>query len=302
MVVSHLIELVDGQPYYLLTVNLALRNVAKQLGLCYATHEEMPECNYDSLVVFSAANLRSGLTTAELRRQYPNGKLVCISGDAIYFRHRGIDEFDSPLEVDLFLDLLDGMVEYYRGSGVNADAWMWTASETVVNDFMKRNRPKTQNVDFIGLFSKRLPYRHQLWKTIQDGGFSFINRPNTGRTKMVVGFGLDELYVAYSKCRFTLGTTSSSERRLSKATFLRSMKGFRDWLGPACGNVLIYDNHPDIIKKYPCPLYDYDKPETIFGLIKNIDYAKVLTEQQDWLLDNTLEKQFLRLFKKHSLI
>ena len=48
------------------------------------------------------------------------------------------------------------------------------------------------------------------------------------------------------------------------------MKGFRDWIGPHMGSMLIYDDYPDIRKHFQggelVPLYEYGVFEGILAI------------------------------------
>lgn len=290
-----LVDIIDPAPYSELTVHPALRNIARELGWTYKVFVRGEEVNQqEGLIVFAAARMKlEKITTGELRKQYPNLKQVCLGSDTIlYWKMKNCFEFIDPTETDLFLDLLDEVVEGYGRLGMKTDSWMWTASDDIIRNFMARPRlPKTK--DFIGLFrcsSRGKAYRKKLWHII---GSRYQNN--------IIGhvsYDLNELYEANSSAQLALGTTSPSW-----TYSYRTMKGFRDWIAPACGTVLIYDNHPDILRKYwTCPTYDYDKPESIFELVASLDYEKVLAAQQAWILDNTIEKQFLRIFRKHGLV
>lgn len=205
-------------------------------------------------------------------------------------QRKGGREFERPQDVDLWLDLLDEVNEYYQKQSIKTDSWMWTASDDLVLDYLQRPRPE-KTVDFIGLFNIGGMYRKRLTY--------HLDRSFKKNVFGKVGYGIDELYDAYSSSKFTLGTTSGCP---GWGCVGRTMKGFRDWIGPACGSVLIYDDHPDVIRKYPCPTYPYDDYAKIPEIVAGIDYEKVLLEQQDWIKNNTLEKQFMRLFHKYGLV
>ena len=88
---------------------------------------------------------------------------------------------------------------------------------------------------------------------------------------------------------------------------LRSMKGFRDWIAPFCGTLLVYDNFPDILDVGSfIPIYKYEDWNDAARIIKELKrssyvYDLILKKQKQWALENTLEKQFIKIFEKHLL-
>jgi hypothetical protein len=245
------------------------------------------------------------MSMKELRKYIPNGKLVCLGGDTIWFLRRNEDHINSPHEVDLWLDLLDEVVVYYNNIGVKADSWMWTISESLLNECeeYKNNIDvdfDKKDMDFVSFITISTEYRRNM-----------VDYFNKRKKTFAVGVKCDsdnvaDMISAYKKAWFHLGTTSPSW-----TTGIRTMKGFRDWLAPALNTLLIYDDFPEIRKKfgggYIVPLYDYnyfESAEILMEYIRNDKelYKHLLKMQKTWIEYNTLEKQFLRKFRKHNII
>jgi len=307
----YIVDVIDPAEYSTVTVHFSLQDLCKKMDWEYVPVElwtahknnpPQPQRQHDKgIIVFAAARLKiDRVKTSDLKAAYPTAKLVCLGSDTIwYLKGRSttgmVDrikntEFMTPYDCDLFLDLIDEVVDAYNSKGINSDTWMWSVSERLLNDFLSRPRGEPTK-DFIGLWHLNNMTRHNIWHTIDRAGKTSIR---SGQ----VNYNLDELFSAYASCRFTIGTTSPSW-----TTPYRTMKGFRDWIGPPCGSVLIYDNHPDILRKYTCcPTYDYNRPDEIITLAKTIDREAVLREQVQWAKDYCIDKQFLRLFRKHKLV
>ena len=85
------------------------------------------------------------------------------------------------------------------------------------------------------------------------------------------------------------------------------MKGFRDWIAPFCNTPLIYDDYPDILDIGPIiPTYKYGEWATAGKLIRELQedkdrYNSLIEQQKEWCLDNTLERQLLKIFKDKLL-
>lgn len=227
----------------------------------------------------------------------PKSKMIALGSDSINFLPKG--EFDYIEDVNLFLDLLDEVVENYsKEKNIISDSWMWTLSDELADIIKIEMEVDNLNIlekefDYIFLADIKQEYRKNLIKYLQENnkkiyyGGNHMNQDFSG------------LFKSYKKSKFTLGSTSPSW------TSGRTMKGFRDWIGPLLGSLLIYDDHPDILRKYyEAPTYKYEKFESILTLTDILErnkilYQKILLDQQKWALENTIDKQLEIILKKY---
>ena len=296
-----IIHVFDSNQYSALTVHKAISKLCSKLQI----KDEVIDFQYHykkdtskDIVYFSEAHLinRSRVNLSHVRDGFPNAKLVVLAADTIHDIELGKDHVGTPEYCDLWLDTVDEAANVYQARGIKTDTWMWTISEYLLEEMRIRQSRNAQkkNVDFISLLACQTPYRWEL--------SAFLEKHKLLITRKNVPYELDGLHEAYSKSRFVLGTTSPSW------TVGRTMKGFRDWLGPPCGTVLVYDDHPDVIKKYVnCPIYKYDDLNSLYRLYHSLVnnptyYQSVLSAQQEWIDQNTLEIQFEKLFRKHNIL
>jgi hypothetical protein len=310
-----LVHILDPQPYSLLTVHRAIADYCQPRGqrvaytMAQLQQRRMERDSQVSVVVFESALLKLSRTrVSDLRQFFPGAKLVALGSDTVWYLRGGVHppyegwllydragkaEFFSPHEVDLFLDMLDEVVEAYQARGIRADSWMWTISEAM-RSYMENKPLQAKSCDFISLFTQQPSsgdnYRQRLVQHLRAGGVSV----QVGG----VGYDLDGLAQAYGRARFTLGTTSPSW-----TTGIRTMKGFRDWIGPCRGSVLLYDDHPDIVRKYTAvPTHPYGDFDALIQLTRSIDYDAVLQAQRAWIAENTIDRQLERLFARHNIV
>jgi len=310
---KYIYSVVDPYQPSQLTVHRDLEYLAGMLGYGYKgyMHEQFdagqvePDSTPGTIFVFEGADLKvSNKTTKDVRGWFPNSKLVALTGESLTYKYGYGHYTNNPTkefefydghDIDLWLDGNDEIVTDYRAIGLTIDYWMWTTSHYLIEQFINRERiPKVQ--DTVCLIGHKGPYRHQL--------MDFMNqryRCQWGTGADVGNYDLDHLFSSFGGSRFVLGTTSPCW------WINRSVKGFRDWLGPLCGTVLIYDNYPDVVKKYPCPIYDYDNLNTIAELMESIwndpiKYQQILNEQVAWVKENTIAKQLYNRFKQYNII
>jgi hypothetical protein len=310
-----LYTLIDPYPYSQLTVHEDYKVLAKRIGYehkFYTIDQQAREqIDHDSspetIFMFEPALLKHPhKTTKDIKRWFPNCKIVALSSEALTYKHgyqwwypeNLTHEFEiyDGYEVDLWLDINDEIVEDYAKKGLKTDSWEMTTSHFLIEQYENRPRvPKTQ--DIISLMGHRNAYRNSL--------IAFL----TARYKCQFGmhpdqadFNLDNMYQQFSSSRIVLGTSSPCWWSQ------RSMKGFRDWMGPICGTVLIYDDYPDVIKKYTtCPIYKYDNFNTIAELFDRLVsdpelYSRTLAEQLEWAKNNTIAIQLYNALTKHNII
>lgn len=312
-----LYTMIDPYPYSQLTVHEDYKVLAKRIGYehKFYTMEQVGneqvdhDTSNETIFMFEPALLKqagSGKTTDDIRRWFPNCKIVVLSSEAMTYKHgyqwwypaNVTREFEiyNGHDTDLWLDINSEIVADYAAKGLTTDIWEMTTSHFLIDQFENRPRlPKTQ--DMICLIGHTNGYR--------DALKNFINQRYSCRWGMhpsQANFELNHLYQIFSESRLVLGT--SSPCWFSN----RSMKGFRDWLGPICGTVLIYDNYPDVLAQYPdVPTYDYNDFETISQLADTlIDdpalYKRTLETQMAWIRKNTVAIQLYDRMMKHGII
>lgn len=300
-----------NQDFVYLTHPPALRNVSEELE-CeftlynladFAQRKFDKDSSNDLVWVIEAAYLEmSKMSIKELRSFFPNGKVVVISGDGIYHVRQGRHQINSPFEVDLWLDLMDEMVNLYRNMGVKTDSWIWSISQTMLDSFPAEEVDfSKKELDFVSFMSiGGNPYREGMVKYFHEKGCSFA----TGVSSLAKN--TDQMIEAYKKAYFHVGSTSPGW-----TTGLRTMKGFRDAIAPYNNCLMLYDDHPDIRSKFGggsiVPLYDYNSWDSLLNLMVKLAqdqelFKYYLSLQKIWVDFNTLEKQFMRMFRKHEII
>jgi hypothetical protein len=214
----------------------------------------------------------------------------------------------DPGGIDLHLEIMPQSLERFRDHKIEAELWMWTGSERLCE--MAYNFYKTHKhhnlYDFIGVYgpsSINNPncWRHHAVLHIESKGMKFTNGGGDGHGDK----DFDRLFQHYMDSKFTLGTTSHNRPELTR---LGCMKGFRDWLGPLLGNVLIYDNHPNteiFNKDKIVPTYDYDNLDSMTDLANTLKedkpkYTNYMLKQIDWAWENTIETQLLTIMLKRG--
>ena len=311
----------DSKPFVSLSTGKAFSNLSSY----YDCEVQVKDFNYwrnreidsdsgnDVVVIFESVYLElAGMSTRDLREYYPNAKFVAMGSDTIYYlvtnKNNGY-QFDSPFEVDLFLEKMEDCIDQYRARGINVDHWMWTASDWLLDYVQKFDEGKKfeeKENDFIGLYAPHTiqrpnSYRNKMVNFLASKGKKFTQGGGSGHDDPDV----DKIFQQYANIKFTLGSTSHDN------PLFHGMKGFRDWIGPHMGSMLIYDDYPDVRKHFQggelVPLYEYGVFEGILAIhdhySQNTDqYYEVIEHQKAWALDNTIEKQLVKLFTKHGII
>lgn len=304
----------DTEPYSYLTVWYDYQEFAAQRGyelvsfdsvhsLLGMVHDTSP-----CLFIAESATLQR-IHLREIKACLPNSFVVILGSDTV---HHGLDPSINPevpgaLEhVDLWLDLVSDVVASYRNYGLNAELWHWTTSEWYVEELREQSEAgigsgvykhpgkDERPVDLIGLFRNNTDYRKKLWSNLEADGL-LCTKSGQG-----ISYEPNQLYWEYSRALLTLGTTSPSW------TNCRTIKGFRDWIGPLCGSMLIYDDHTQIRNEYKnlIPIfYNYYDPigdikfwvDSCKKVFDARDYQAIIDIQADWVRQNTIAKQLHRL-------
>lgn len=261
----------------------------------------------DVFFIFEIGNPQhSNISTSQLREWYPNAKFITFCSDTIYYQTNGLKWQMDPGGIDLHLEIMPQSLDRFLSNGIDAELWIWTGSERLYKQAYQyyKSHEMNKKYDFIGVYGKHsienpLCWRHHAVKHIIEKEMTFTNGGGTGYKDD----DLDRLFQHYMDSWVTLGTTSHNRPELTR---LGCMKGFRDWLGPVLGNVLIYDNHPNVStfnKDNLVPTYEYDDYNSMTELVKYLKkdkniYANYMLRQNDWAWDNTIEQQLLNIMLK----
>ncbi len=303
------------------TLGWAVENLDKYIKNCEVKvypYEDLKtrriELDYDQDIIFlfeigNPQHCR--VSTQDLRKVYPHAKFVCFCSDTMYYQVNNLPRQMDPNGIDLHLELVPQCIDKFKEDGIDAELWMWTGSDRL---FELATQYKSENwynkqYDFIGVYGpwtidNKECWRHNAVEYIKNQGYTFTQGGGNGWGDIDLG----RLFQAYMDSYITLGTTSHNRPELTK---LGTQKGFRDWLGPILGNLLIYDNHPNIMNIFNkdeniVPTYDYDNFQTILNCYdRNVDeeiYSTLVEKQKLFAINNTIDKQLVRIFLKKGWV
>lgn len=221
---------------------------------------------------------------------YPNAKFVLFGGgDCCYYGGPECIEWN----INLFIDIMGEVVE--KATKFPAEFYFWSISETIIEQIENSILPTQKEFDFISLCNNNGP-RVNLFDGLRQNGKSVLVGLNI--------FDLPKVYEIYAKCKYTIGHTTPLICFPNK----RSMKGFRDWIGPFCGTPLIYDDFTDIINRISndiLPTYKYCDASSVVELINSISeekYKSLIEKQKEWARQNSLEKQIEKILLKYQML
>lgn len=262
---------------------------------------------------------RKGCSLYKLREAFPNGKIVIMMTDAQYNfhnitpsgQHNGYvgwvleNDMQEYNVVDMLLCVDQGPLALYKkGTSVDCNYLIWSISEATIQKLTQYNINQEKSLDFLCMMRvvSFNQYRTKLKDYLYKSSYNIMFEPNKINCSKN---NFKNLYDMYNKTWFIFGTTSSNIPHRPE----KCMKGFRDFLAPFCNSVLIYDNYPDVLKYFTdsegvvVPIYNYSDWTTINKiydeLTNNLDlYNNYIERQKQWAMNNTLYKQFLRLFKE----
>ncbi len=281
-----------------LTFGYALKNIAGILNCEYipVDHKEdrnftpIPSSNDKVVVFFYMDGARHPHLYHSFKDRCPNATLVQIGGDIIYC----VDQFHKNYGIDIHIDPNDSVIEELREKKCRAEKVHLTLSKTF-GEYCRETANPRRTHDFICLAAHNTPYRALL--------FNKIGRTFNLLTQLP-DLTVEEVVRHYEKVKCTIGTTSPCHDDGSGPPKLRSLKGFRDWIAPLCGNVLIYDDHPQLLKDWESivPFYGYGDFESLCNLYRHlcfdeIVYNRYVNKQLKWIENNYLETQLLNVLK-----
>jgi hypothetical protein len=223
-----------------------------------------------------------------IRGKFPNAKLVMMAADSIYY---GFPDA-SPWKVDLWMDTVKAAVA--KTTKFPAEHFYWNVSETILKDIQASQIKIEKTRWFVSLCHAASAERTRFMNDLRCHGKEVLWNQNL--------WDLHKIYEMYATCWFALGHTSPVHD--NKA---RSMKGFRDWIAPELGTILIYDDYPDIRDLEIVPMYRYLDAGSVINLADRLKndkgyYEQILGLQKKWAWDNSLEKQITRAFKKYGFL
>ncbi len=249
-------------------------------------------------LIIEAAYLQRCPHVNAIRQNLAISKIVVLGGDTVYSLPKC--EFNGCESVDLFLDLVaaasNAVSVLFR---IPTAVWAWTPSRALLIA-VKLYAEKIESAapprfKVVMLHSVHGDYRRTLVEHIEKSGFVVEVGRGGGDTR-----SLSEIFLLYASSFAAIGTTSSSNSQSC-----RSMKGFRDWIAPHLGALLIYDNYPDVLARFPCLTYNYSDLSSLSDIIHS-EYAqrtssyfrqRMLESQKRWVERNTLDAQLLQALR-----
>ena len=285
-----------------MSLGLALDNMSKKFNFEYIPKHYQPgqwhiddvePTNDDILVFFIYETKREPVDFQRLLQKCPNAKTVQISCDGQ--DDFGVTGYYNPEYINIHLDLIEEYADRMNEKGVKSELFWWTISEKTL-DVINTSPDVERNLDFICLC--RICTYEREW---------FFNQISTTR-KIIAGINCNDMHQVvslYKRTKFTLGITHSTHSGHPK----RSIKAFRDWIGPLCGSMLVYDDHPQICKYFSnfVPIYRYNEIDSLLSVTDFIrenqeQYDLIVQHQQDWIKNNFIETQLLKIFTKYNLM
>lgn len=217
-----------------------------------------------------------------VHKKFPNAKIVMFGSDTIYLG----GEAGIPWKVDLYIECVEELVKNIKA--FSSKHFYWSVSQTLINKVETETKPPKENLT-ICLCNSCNNERQHFFENLS-------NQINLQYNKSL--YKINEVISLYLKSKVTLGHTMPVYPGKQ-----RSMKGFRDWLGPICGSALIYDDYPDVIKLGIVPTYPYRDFNRAAQLIKEIIQDEqgrnsLIEKQVAWIKENTIEKQLIRIFNE----
>ena len=273
--------------FILSTYGSALKNIAKELGTeyKYTTSSNDIKTQEKSLIVQIDSNESAGILD-ELKKNIPNSYVIRICMDSPYCIELNEEYMRN---VDHHLNLMSEYVDKTKNF-VKSDIFFCTLSESLYKFYQGDMHNKQYHA--ISLCSVKTKERAAFFGHLTDRNYTVFAGLDLHNIKKIKEI--------YQKTWFSLGHTMSCHDGIYK----RSMKGYRDWIAPCTNTLIIYDDHVDIKKYFDdiIPTYTYGNIDSIldlsFKLISNPKkYIRFLEKQQEWLKNNTIEKQLLPLIK-----
>ena len=261
--------------------------------------DRLPELEDDVIFITTYDNGWTREHYDRIKNKMPKAKTVFLASDTHYDGKTesgslvGLQNIEWPL--DLYLDTMKEVVQEASSLFTSAH-YYWSISQTLIDKIESLELETAKRYDAICLCStdNESGVRKELFQALDEAGLWVLRNLDE--------HDLEKIFNLYSQSWITLGTTTSC-----MSSELRSMKGFRDWIAPLCGSLLIYDNFPDVVDIGSfIPIYRYGHWQEAAQIIKDLKnntslYNMLIKKQRRWVLDNTLDKQLIRIFEEHLL-
>jgi len=274
-----------------ITYGVALKNIAKECGLSYKFVSDCSgtDSSLNKSIIFQIETRESQINLENLKQRYPNSYIFRICMDSPY-----CDKFDKNTfkYVDHHLNFISEYVKIGE-QFVKSNITFGTLSESLLKYFTHNTTILNKEYHSICMCTMSTSQRFVFFRTLLEQRFKILvdlKIKNLNQTREL-----------YEKSWCVLGHTMSPHQNM----YQRSMKAWRDWIGPCTNTIIIYDNHPTILEYFEdiIPTYDYNNPfsflDCLYNYIVNpVVYIRTLSKQQEWIKNNTIEKQLLPLVKE----
>lgn len=282
----------------------ALQNLAPKLHFNFIEFKnsgwrdilEIPGSETPTIIIYPYDCYMNKETMNKVREKFSKLKLIPLGADMRYY-HGGVNAIDY--KPDLFIDPMMEVVNEGKSLFPSRHIW-WSISETTIKEIEDLNLDETKEIDAICLCNDNHPTRNSFFKKLDSCGVSLKRNLHM--------FNMEEVYRLYSKCWICLGITCPIIKEY------RTMKGFRDWIAPFCGTILIYDDYPDIVNEFSSekivPIYPYMNEcevKSVLNLLKesgknSFIYQALLDKQKKWAKLNTMEAQLEKIFLEEKVL
>lgn len=227
----------------------------------------------------------------EFKKKRPNSRIIMIGGDTCYVPN--YQDFDYG-PIDYYLDPMMEVVNGFKHREFRSAHFWWSLSQWQIDE-MKKCKQEEKQYNGICLVN-RGPLSPDREKLLAGKSILSYLQPKL--------FDFHKLCELYSKCWAAIGTTTSCPGWGGNK---RTMKGFRDWIAPFCGTVLIYDDYQDILNEFGrdgiLPIYRYADRHSMNETIERLKndpvwYSSLLTKQKEWAQAHTVDVQMEKVFEE----
>lgn len=289
---------------YYNTYYCALHNIAEKYHLPYVEYGmrtldnimnftfQLPEC--EDPVIFVTYHPNFGIEFKEhILKKCPRAKIILTGSDTVYYEV----EDSLRMKPDVFIDTMEDQVELAK-KVVPSEFLVWTLSEDIIQEIAEV--PDAVR-DLAGIcLCQNSPDRNTFFYRVMD-------KLDNGENPIAWGLNQNDpqkIYKYFKRSKICIGYSGPSpgfgdDKKPSR-------KGMRDWLGVAAGCLFLQDDfHPLPVDIFPC--YKYKDPIDCanmmrFFIDRNIFSNQIIEYQQQWLKDNSMEKQLEKILLKNNLL
>lgn len=282
------------------TYKAAIINLTKELGLNHIhlnmldnPHDSMhiiPELSGPAIFIYVYHPNHSPEDYAVLKQKLPNSQVWMLGGDMCYFGYENSITWPIDLAIEYMQESVDRISTRFK-----CEKLMWFPSVDVFNRIreLKAAKPVVEKkYDLICLARMSCSFPRQCFIN------QLLEKNLTIKTNLNE-WDLDKVIEHYFECKYTLGISHS----VWDTNLTRSGKGFRDWIGPECGSLLIYDDFPDVVNFSDLiPIYPFSNAQGVRNIVDHYnnnheDYIELLEKQRTLMYDAALENQLRPLLK-----